>query len=71
MNTLISRSTNLKDGNGKTRDKVKTMTESEKNCDTSKAVSPTFSEPLNEFSPSEDEGVKVDDISTMVSFCYK
>ncbi|XP_026320814.1 uncharacterized protein LOC113230919 [Hyposmocoma kahamanoa] len=67
LNTL-GRSTNLKEAKGKPRSKAKNTIESEKNCDTAKAVSPTFSEPLNEFSPSEDEGVNVDDdISMMVT----
>lgn len=70
MNTL-GRSTNLKEGRCKPRSKAKNTIESEKASDTLKAVSPTFSEPLNEFSPSEDEGANVDEnIPPPVSFCY-
>lgn len=70
LNTL-GRPTSLKESRSKTRGKPKNTIESEKNVETFKAVSPTFSEPPNEFLPSEDEEMKVnDDVPLMVSFCY-
>lgn len=71
MNTL-GRPTNFKESRGKTKGKAKNTIEFEKNFETSKAVSPTFSEPINEFSPSEDEEMKGDDdIPPVVSVCYR
>lgn len=67
LNTL-GRSTH-KEGSGKTKAKAKDAIESENTSEILRAISPTFSEPCNEFSPSEDEGVNVNDqILPPVSF---